>query len=394
MRYDQAFFDAGINRTGTRSVKWCAPGLMEDGMIPLWVADMDFACAQPIVEALKARADHACYGYTHGGREDAVALCGFWQRRHRLALQPEETLMMPTVISGLAAAVQTMTQPGDGVIIQTPVYGPFITAVEECGRVVMDAGLKRDDQGRYTMDYKAIEGFLKQGARLMLLCSPHNPVSRVWSQEELRVLLMLLNRYRARLVSDEIHADFVYAPHRFVPVLSLPEAREDTVALVAASKTFNIAGLQQATAICRDKDTLASLRKFLQRSGAASGNIFALAGTQAAYTACDDWLDGLMAYLAGNRDLLADLLAEQLPKAVVSPMEATFLSWVDLRAYALPHKELNRRCKQEGVALVDGRFFGKGSGKGFMRINYGCPREQLTQGVARFARAVTKGKEE
>lgn len=392
MRYDQAFFDAGIDRTGTRSVKWCAPGLMEEGTIPLWVADMDFACALPIVEALKARADHACYGYTHGGREDAEAACGFWQRRHRLTLQPEQLLMMPTVISGLAAAVQTMTQPGDGVIIQTPVYGPFITTVQECGRVVMDAGLKRDDRGRYTMDYEAIEGFLKQGARLMLLCSPHNPVSRAWSQEELRALLALLNRYRARLVSDEIHADFVYAPHSFVPVLSLPEAREDTVALVSASKTFNIAGLQQATAICRDRDTLTMLQKFLLRSGAASGNVFALAGTQAAYTGCDDWLDGLMAYLTSNRDLLQDMLADMLPEAVVSPMEATFLSWVDLRAYDLHHKELNRRCKQEGVALGDGRFFGAKSGKGFMRINYGCPKGQLEEGVARFARAITKGR--
>lgn len=391
MKYDQAFFDAGIDRTGSRSVKWCAPGLMEKGTVPLWVADMDFPCAQPIVEALKARADHACYGYTHGGREDAQALCGFWQRRHRLRLEPQETLMLPTVISGLSATIQTMTQPGDGVIIQTPVYGPFITSVTDSGRVVMDAGLRRDGDGRYTMDYEAIERFLKKGARLMLLCNPHNPVSRAWSQEELRTLLNLLNRYRARLVSDEIHADFVYAPHTFVPILSLPEAREGTVSLVAASKTFNIAGLQQATAICRDPDTLHSLQKFLQRSGAASGNIFALEGTKAAYTACDDWLDGLMAYLAGSRDLLVKMLAELLPQAVVSPMEATFLAWVDLRAYGIPQKELGQRCKQEGVALVDGQFFGKQAGKGFMRINYGCPREQLKEGVARFARAITKG---
>ena len=392
MVYDERFFDAGIDRQGTRSVKWCAPGLMEEGSLPLWVADMDFPCARPIVDALRKRAGHGCYGYTHGGLEDAQAACGFWQRRHRMNYQPEQLLMMPTVISGLAASIQTLTQPGDGVIIQTPVYGPFITAVRDSGRVVMDAGLIRDEQGQYTMDYDAIEDFLKQGARLMLLCSPHNPVSRVWSHVELHLLVSLLNRYRARLVSDEIHADFVYRPHTFVPILSLTEAREDTVSLVSASKTFNIAGLQQATAICRDPDTLSGLQKFLQRSGAASGNIFALEGTKAAYTACDDWLDGLMAYLASNRRLLSEMLAELLPQARVSPMEATFLAWVDLRAYGIPHKELNQRLKEEKVALVDGRFFGKESGDGFMRINYGCPKDQLLEGVARFARAVMKGK--
>ncbi|HPY94224.1 MAG TPA: PatB family C-S lyase [Clostridia bacterium] len=391
MNYDRAFFDAGIDRAGTQSVKWAARGIMQEGMVPLWVADMDFACARPIVDALRARAEHSCYGYTFPSSEDARALIGFWARRHKLALKPEYLVMMPTVVAGLRACVQTMTQPGDGVIIQSPVYGPFIDAVRESGRMMLDAGLKHDEHGRYTMDYEAIERHLVKGARLMILCNPHNPVCRAWTQEELRALLSLLNRYKARLVSDEIHADFVYSPKEFVPVLSLPEAREDTVMLVAASKTFNIAGLQQATAICRDKDVAAMLTRYLERSGAHSGNIFALAGTRAAYLHCDDWLDGLMQYLLENQEALRNLLADLLPHAILSPMEATYLAWVDIRAYDTPNCELGSRCKKHGVALTDGQFFGVSTGEGFMRINYGCPKGQLLEGVQRFAHAVKEG---
>jgi cystathionine beta-lyase len=390
MKYDRAFFDAGINRSGTNSTKWTASGIMQEGMIPLWVADMDFECAQPIRDALKRRAEHACYGYTFAGQEDRDAFTGFWQRRHKLTLSGNNLAMMPTVVAGLRACVNTMTHPGDGVIIQTPVYGPFIAAVRESGRVVLDAALKHD-QGRYTMDYETIEQFLRQGARMMILCNPHNPVGRAWSQEELRVLVSLLNRHKARLVSDEIHADFVYSPRKFIPILSLPEAREDIVMLAAASKTFNIAGLQQATAVCRDRDVSTMLARYLERAGAQTGNIFALVGTRAAYNECDDWLDALMLYLMDNQAALTKLLGELLPHAVISPMEATFLAWVNIRAYDTPHCEIGSRCKKHGVALTDGQFFGVSTGEGFMRINYGCPKSQLLEGLQRFACAIKEG---
>ncbi len=388
MTYDKAFFDAGIDRRGTNSVKWSARGIMQEGMVPLWVADMDFACAEPIRQALLDRAEHACYGYTFAAPEDALALAGFWERRHKTLFRPENALMLPTVVTGLRACVNTMTQPGDGVIIQTPVYGPFTASVRESGRVVLDAELIRDSAGRYRMNFEAIEQYLKKGARLMILCNPHNPVGRAWDGEELRMLVMLLKRYKARLVSDEIHADFVHAPKAFVSVLSLPEAPEETVSLVSASKTFNIAGLHQATAVCRDADTLAMLGRYADRNGAQSGNIFALAATRAAYTHCDDWLDSLLAYLRGNQDALKELLGELLPHAVISPMEATYLAWVDIRPYDTPHCEIGNRCKKHGVALSDGQFFGHSAGEGFMRINYGCPRSQLMEGVQRFAHAI------
>lgn len=391
MTYDAAFFDQGIDRQGTNSVKWQSPEDMFEDAIPLWVADMDFPSAEPIRQALVERAQHASYGYTFVGDEDAKALTEFWARRHQLSFRPQDALMLPSVVAGLRACVCTMTQPGDGVIIQSPVYGPFFSAVIDSGRIVMDAPLLKDEAGRYSMDYEAIEKHLTSGARLMILCSPHNPVGRVWSQEELRALVLLLKRYKARLVADEIHADFVFSPKRFVPILALPEASPDTVSLAAASKTFNIAGLKQSAAICRDEETLRMLARFLHRGGAESGNIFALVATRAAYTHCDDWLDGLMAYLKGNQDTLREMLSELLPRAIISPMEATYLAWVDLHPYGLSHEEIETRLKKHKVALTNGRFFGHEAGSGFMRINYGCPRAQLEEGLRRLANAINIG---
>ncbi len=390
MNYDRAFFDRGVDRRGTQSTKWELSGVMSEGMIPLWVADMDFPCAEPIREALRARAEHPSYGYTFESAADFDALSGFWQRRHGVRLNPGETLMLPTVVAGLRAAVNTMTQPGDGVIIQTPVYGPFSAAIRDSGRVILDAPLLREAAGRYRMNLDKVESHLKKGARLFILCSPHNPVSRAWEREELLALIQLLRRYGARLVADEIHADFVYSPRRFISVLTLPETPAQTIALVSASKTFNVAGLLQATAICRDADTLRLIFRFIERSGASSGNIFALAGTRAAYNDCDDWLDGVTAYLSENRAILLQGMNALLPDAVVTPMEATYLAWVDIRPYGIPQCDVTPRCAHCGVALTDGQFFGETEGDGFMRVNYGCPRSQLSQGLERFARAINK----
>jgi len=391
MRYDESYFDQGLNRLGTNSLKWQSPDYMAEDTVPLWVADMDFPCARPITDALVERAKHPNYGYTFVGDEDAQALTGFWRRRHGLSFEAQNALMLPTVVTGLRVCVQAMTLPGDGVIIQTPVYGPFFSAVIESGRVVLEAPLLCDEAGRYSMDYEVIERHLKNGARLMILCNPHNPVGRAWSQEELQALVLLLNRYKARLVSDEIHADFVFAPKRFIPVLSLPEAPENTVFLAAASKTFNVAGLQQAAAVCRDEDTLRAMARTAHRAGAEAGNIFALTATRAAYTDCDDWLDALKRYLRANQDVVSDMITQLLPKAIISPMEATFLAWVDLRAYGLPHDEIESRLRKHKVALTSGRFFGHYAGEGFMRVNYGCPRAQLKEGLTRLARAINQG---
>lgn len=388
--YDKTFFDKGLTRRGTRSEKWDDRAVCPENALPLWVADMDFPCAQPITDALRARAEHPCYGYTMTCDDDLNAVCAFWARRHGVQVAPEQMMMMPCVVSSLRLAVRALAPAGSGVIVQSPVYGPFFDAARGEAHRLLDAPLVRDENARYHMDLCAVEEHLKSGARLMLLCSPHNPVSRVWSRDELEALLALLARYDAALVCDEIHADFVYAPHTFVSSLCFDAP--NVITLVSASKTFNIAGLQQSMLVCRNSDTLKKLRERAQRDGLTCGNIFALEATRAAYTACDDWLDGLLSYLSQSRDVLTGALTAALPDAVVTPIEATYLAWLDMRAYGLGSDALLSRFAEHGVVLSDGRFFDKNGGDGFIRLNFGCPQDMLLQAVDRMKCALGERK--
>ena len=257
--------------------------------------------------------------------------------------------------------------------------------MEATGRRLCDAPLKRREDGSYDMDLAAIEKHLQQGAKLMLLCSPHNPVSRAWTRQELTALMELLHRYGAFLASDEIHADFVFAPGEFVPILSVTQ--EKVLSFCAASKTFNLAGLQQAACICPDAAVREAFQREKNRAGVTCGNIFALEATRAAYEHGDAWLDGLMDYLAGNRDHLAALVKAHLPRAVMTPMTATYLAWIDLTAYGFSEEELKKRADAAGVVFTMGRFFGD-AGDGFVRVNIGCPRRYITEGVLRLKKAL------
>ena len=389
MTFDRAYFDEGIVRTGTDCEKWDDRAVMEENAVPLWVADMDFRCAPAIGEAVSRRAAHACYGYTMVTEEDTRAMLGFLERRHQAALPPEDVLMLPCVITGLKLFVRCFTAPGDRVAILTPVYGPFTSAVELNGRTAVRVALTRGSDDRYQIDFDQLEAAFRSGARVMLLCSPHNPVGRCWTEAELRRVLELTRRYGVKLCVDEIHAEFVFAPHRFVSILSLADAEDQVVSLMSASKTFNIAGLQQAYALSRNHALLQALESESAAAGVVSGNIFALSATRAAWTEGEAWLDGLMAYLADNLQLLGRLLKEQLPFARMSPVEATYLAWLDLRAYDGSCARIEQKCRQAGVALTAGTFFGP-EGEGFMRLNFGCPAAQLAEGVKRLKEAMRK----
>lgn len=387
MQFDQAYFDRGISRRGTRCEKWDDPGMLPEDGIPLWVADMDFPCAPAIEETVKKRAEHPCFGYNNEAAEEACAraLCAFWRRRHGLDIRPEQTLTLPCVITGLKACVRLFTREGDAVAMFTPVYGPFYQSVVLNGRRVAGVPLLRDDRGAYPMNLNGMEDALRDGAKLIMLCNPHNPVSRCWTREELEALCDLAQRYDVPIVSDEIHADFVYRPAVFTPILSLEKAR--AVMLCAASKTFNVAGLQQAALVTRDDGIRQEMQKALSAAGVTSGNTFALAATEAAYARCDDWLDGLLAYLDGSRRELADFVRQHLPRAVMTPVEATYLAWLDLRAYGFSCQELKEKCYRHGVAFTGGTFFGE-AGEGFLRVNFGCPRAQWRTGMERLCDAL------
>ncbi|MGI6690253.1 MAG: MalY/PatB family protein [Christensenellales bacterium] len=388
MPFDFSFFDQRIDRQGTNSVKWSAPGLNLDGVIPMWVADMDFACAPAIQEAIQQRAAHPSYGYTYESDECRTAFCAYWQRRHGASVLPDHMLTLPTVVSGLRACIGALTQEGDGVIIQPPVYGPFHSTIADAGRRLMEAPLRPDNRGRYSMDLDMVEQCLKNGAKIMLLCNPHNPVSRLWSADELAALSSLLIRYNAVLVSDEIHADFVYPPGSFYSMLCIEAAASHTVCLSAPSKTYNIAGLKQATLVAKDKPMRQKIAFWLQQHGVVSSNLFAMVASKAAYTACDDWLDGLIAYLNRNRTLLTSQLAHELPDAMVTPIEATYLAWVHVQPYGTDQEALMASCNRHGVLPYSGVVYGRETGAGYIRINFGCPTDQLTEGLSRFAAAM------
>ena len=386
MKFDHEYFDAGLYRMGTRCEKWDeARNEHGEDILPLWVADMDFPSPPAVQEAILKRAAHPTYGYTAELADDHQALINFWQRRHDLAIEQDWLTLMPCVVTGIKAAILALTKPEDKVLIQSPVYGPFRMSVQATGRTLADAPMIRDENGRYSMDLAATEAQLQAGAKLMILCSPHNPASRAWSAEELTALITLLDKYNVPLVSDEIHADFVYAPGKFVPVMSL--TKKNVMSFCAASKTFNLAGLQQACCICPDEKIREAFRHEMDKAGVRAGNIFALEGTRAAYNEGDEWLDGLMAYLDGNRKHLAAMVAEHLPKAVLTPLEATYLGWIDLRAYGFNGEALMQRTIAAGVQFTGGTFFGD-NGDGFLRINIGCPRRYITEGILRLKKAL------
>ena len=388
MKFDAAFFEQPLDRRNTDCEKWDDRGVMDADGIPLWVADMDFPCAPVLVEALQKRAAHPCFGYTIDNPADHEALMGYWQRRHGVTFGAEDITMLPCVVTGLKACVRAFTQPGDSVAIVTPVYGPFYGSIKSNDRVVKAVSLLRNEATfRYELDFDAMEQALRDGAKLMMLCSPHNPASRLWSEEELTRLCRLAEQYDVPIVCDEIHADFVYKPGKFVSILSIPEGRKRAVMLCSASKTFNIAGLQQAALVCVNPDMLKKLKQDMNAAGVMSGNTFALLAARTAYTECDDWLDGLMEYLDGSRELLKDWVKRFVPKAKMSPIEATYLAWLDLRAYGWNCAELARRCREKKVALTGGTFFGE-EGEGFMRVNFACPRAQLEEGIKRLGAAL------
>jgi cysteine-S-conjugate beta-lyase len=390
MHYNEEYFESGLYRVGTRCEKW---DLMreenhDDTMIPLWVADMDFPSPPEVCAALVNRAAHPTYGYTEPAHDDYQAAMDYWQRRHGLTFAEEDIILLPCVVTGLKLAIQACTNPGDGVVIMSPVYGPFSHSVEATDRKEVDCPLTKDASGRYSMDLAAIEKALQSGAKAVMLCNPHNPVSRAWSKEELLALAEVTKRYHATLISDEIHADFVYAPLTFVPMLSLMQ--ENVISLCAASKTFNLAGLQQAMCLCKDKALRTKFQTALEAAGVRSGNIFALEANRAAYQYGDAWLDGLLNYLSGSRQLLTDWVHENLPEAVITPIEATYLAWLDLSAYGHTTEELMEMTKAEGVYFTAGTFFGEKAGEYHLRVNFGTPRHILMEGLARLEKALKK----
>ncbi|HEX5338051.1 MAG TPA: pyridoxal phosphate-dependent aminotransferase [Gallionella sp.] len=381
-------FDRDIPRNGTSSVKHDgrAAYFGTPDVVPLWVADMDFAAPEAVTRALAERAAHPVYGYTFYPDSLYDALIAWLKKRHGWTVQREWIVMAPGVVPSLFASVMAFAQQGEGVIVQPPVYFPFFSAVTTNQRRLIQNPL-RLDQGRYSMDFVHLERCAAEGARLLLLCSPHNPVGRVWSRAELEEVLRIARRYDMTILSDEIHADLIYPGERHTALATLAGESDKVITAVAPSKTFNIPGLGLSCLIVPDPAQRDALKNVFEMLHMGNTNPFSIAAFEAAYRGGEAWLDSLLVYLRDNRDFVCGYLAAHLPAIRVIPAAGTYLLWLDCRELNLSDAQLRDFfVQQAGVGMNPGTVFGKG-GSGFMRLNIASPRHVIAAALARIARA-------
>ncbi|HVP17835.1 MAG TPA: PatB family C-S lyase [Spirochaetia bacterium] len=383
-------FDRVIDRRGTSSLKWDYGRKFtgRDALLPLWVADMDFEAPPEIRAALARRAQHGIYGYTLEPESLFEAAQLWLQGRHGWSVRRDWMLSSPGVIPCLSAAILALTEPGEGIIIQPPVYHPFATRITANGRRVVENPLRLTGD-RWEIDFEDLPRRMDQRTRMLILCSPHNPVSRVWSREDLERLVDLCVSRNVIIVSDEIHCDLVMSGFRHIPVASLSdEASRRVVTLVAATKTFNLAGLGGSLAIVADSGMRRRLDAAQRAIFTGACNAFAAAASEAAWRSGRRWLDELLAYVEENYRFTVSFLARRLPAVRAFPLEGTYLALLDMRALGLSDDELTDRLQREGgVWLDEGRRFGSG-GQGLERLNLACPRAILSDGLERVALAL------
>lgn len=386
-------FDTVPNRRGTNCFKYDFAremGMPED-VLPLWVADMDFPTAPAVLERLHALAEHGIFGYT--GVKDAYfsAVHNWYAQRFGWETQRSWLVTTPGVVFAIAIAIRAFKQKGDAILIQQPVYYPFANKVTENDRqlVVNPLVLKN---GRYEMDFADMERkIVDYHVKMLLLCSPHNPVGRVWTKEELLRVGEICQKHGVLVVSDEIHADFTYAGHTHRVFASVKSEFADfTITCTAPSKTFNLAGLQNSNIFIPNRQLRHAYKKELSACGCGGTNCMGMAACQAAYEAGADWLEQLKQYLAGNLAYIRQFLREKLPEIALIEPEGTYLVWLDLRKLGLTEQQQRQLIVQDAKLWLDtGTLFGQG-GEGFERINIACPRTTIEQAMQRLEHAVHK----
>jgi cystathionine beta-lyase len=380
-------FDACVPRRGTGSVKYddLLNRFGREDLQPLWVADMDFRSPECVRQALARLVDHGVYGYALKTEGTYRAICEWFERRHAMGVDPATIIFTPGVVAALNFLIQTFTAPGEAILIQPPVYHPFFSAVRGNERRLVENRLIEQDN-RYAIDFTDLE-VKARDAKLLIFCSPHNPVGRVWTRPELERVADICLRHGILIVADEIHNDLVFPPHRHVPMASLaPEVARITITCHAPSKTFNLPGLTTAYVLIPDERLRAAFRQFMDRLHVESVNVFGLRAMEAAYTAGEPWLQRLLAYLAGNARCVEEHL-RAWSRVGLSPLEGTYLMWLDFRGHGMPPDALRQALiERAGLALNDGRMFGAG-GAGFQRMNIGSPRARLMQALDRLKAA-------
>ncbi len=382
-------FDQIVDRSGNRSAKYDErkKKFGTENVIPLWVADMDFKTAQPIIDALTARAQEGIWGYT--ARPDSYfQSIRDWQSR-RNGWTPDTGLMSFClgVVQTLSAMVQLYTPQGGNVLIQTPVYGEFYDMAEFAGRTVIENQMVERD-GKWTVDWEDFEAKL-QIADLFLLCNPHNPLGIVWMESDLRRMMELCLKYRVLVVSDEIHSDLIFHGKKHIPTATLsPEIAANVVTGISGTKTFNLAGLQASTVVFPNAHMKETFDKFWMNMDIHRNNAFSLTAMEAAFREGEEWLEQLLSYLSENFDFVVDYCARHIPKIKTYAPDATYLMWLDCRDLGLNNQELHDFMIQKaGLGLNDGYAFGR-SLNGYMRLNAACPRSVLERALQQLEAAV------
>ena len=384
----RAYLDAPHERLGTHCEKW---DMLErhfgrGDLIAMWVADMDFRTVPQVRDALVRRAEHAIYGYTDNGEEDRQAEAEWLLRRHGLKVENDWILYSPGVVDSLFFCVSALTKPEDAVLIQPPVYGPFYQAAKLYDRPLVKSPLIHDDAG-WRMDFDDLEAKFAQGVKLMILCSPHNPVGRVWRREELQRLVDLARRHGVIVVSDEIHAEFVFDGLKQTRILAL-EGSENCVMLTSATKAFNLAGLRQSSMIVKDPALRRTLAHAIELSHASSPNIFGAIAQTAAYRHGDEWMDAVVEYVRENRDYAVEAFNARLPEIGCKPQEGTYLMWLDFNGLGLSHEALkDLLVNRAHVAMNDGLFFGE-EGRGWFRMNLATQRANVEKTIDNIYNAI------
>jgi cystathionine beta-lyase len=381
-------FDELIDRTNTNCIKYDGRKVFfgNADVLPLWVADMDFRTPDFIVEAIKERAEKDIYGYTFRGESYNQSIVNWLKRRHNWEIKPEWISFSPGVVAGLTLAIEALSKPGDGVIIQPPVYFPFFDSVKGTGRELIENPLRLED-GRYYFDLEDLKNKITPTTRLLLLSNPHNPGGMAWNAKELSELAQMCIENKILIISDEIHSDLIYEGSRHTPLAGISdEIAQTCVVCMAPSKTFNTAGLTTSFLVIPNKRLHVAYERVMRVPHLHMGNIFGTVALEAAYTHGDEWLGQLMKYLQVNYNLLEQFFSENIPQIKVMRPEGTYLIWLDFSSFGLSDEALNVKLINAGVGLNQGVQFGK-QGRGFMRMNIGCPQSVLQEALVRIQKA-------
>jgi len=378
-------FDRIIDRRSSESNKWHR---FDPDVLPMWVADMDFTSPQPVIDALRERVEHGVYGYGQESEELRRVIVERVARLYDWTIQPDDVMFLPNVAVSFNLASHALTSPGDKMLMQPPIYFPLLRVPENVGIEGELCPLVQEPSGRYAIDFEALEAAISKQTKLFILCNPHNPVGRVYSREELERIAEICLRHDVAICSDEIHADFIYSGNTHVPIASLsPEVAQNTVTILSSNKTFNLAGISCAVVIVPNatirERMMASERGLIPHVG-----IMGFTAALAAYEHGDPWLRELLAYLEENRNYVDRYVAENLPGMRSTPIEGTFLSWLDCRDLDLDESPSEFFLREARVAMNEGAMFGQG-GETFVRFNFGCPRATVIEGLERIKRAIS-----